>query len=171
MDSTELMRELNSSIDMLMDSENYLLALSESMNQVPCFLFHAGIHKRILSLPVIHGQELHHVSTVEAAVTARLGEILYERENAQEAKAACQECEAASEAMGAISAAPSKEALALEAVLKKARCTPMALEAPGRARSKLIAERAAGGGGQPESAREARGRRFGSLLGLSSSRT
>jgi hypothetical protein len=36
MDSTELMRELNSSIDMLMDSENYLLALNESMNQV-CF--------------------------------------------------------------------------------------------------------------------------------------
>ncbi len=34
MDSTELMRELNSSIDMLMDSENYLLALNESMNQV-----------------------------------------------------------------------------------------------------------------------------------------
>jgi hypothetical protein len=38
MDSTELMRELNSSIDMLMDSENYLLALNESMNQVQCVI-------------------------------------------------------------------------------------------------------------------------------------
>ena len=33
MDSTELMRELNASIDVLLDSENYLLSLNEYMNE------------------------------------------------------------------------------------------------------------------------------------------
>jgi hypothetical protein len=121
MDSTELMRELNSSIDMLMDSENYLLALNESMNQVRC-LYSRVFHQRILPLPRKLCQELHHVSTVEAAVTARLGEILYEREAAQEVKAACQGCEAAPDATGANSAASSKEAMALEAALHKVGC-------------------------------------------------
>ena len=34
MDSTELMRELNASIEILLDSENYLLSLNEYMNEV-----------------------------------------------------------------------------------------------------------------------------------------
>ena len=60
-------------------------------------------------------------------MTARLGEILYERENAQEVKTASQGSEAASEAISADPAAPSKEAMALEAALKKARRTLLSL--------------------------------------------
>jgi hypothetical protein len=52
MDSTELMRELNSSIDMLMDSENYLLALNESINQVQSLLFHTSITTGYCSYPI-----------------------------------------------------------------------------------------------------------------------
>jgi hypothetical protein len=124
MDSTELMRELNASIDILLDSENYLLSLNEYMNEASAFICMAACPV----LLIIGLQELHRVCTIEAAVTGRLGDLLYEREEARRAKEDA-ESQSAAEAGG--DAASGSQSLspdlkALEMSLKQACFRPFA---------------------------------------------